>query len=473
MSRRDGKPVPTVIPGNTVAEKAVLGALMKDEAAFWRIVDTLRRDHFTLPLHQQIFGAISDICQEGKRLSMTLLMSRLPSSADDGTLMDLYLAMLVKNAEEVQSPLDYADQISEIASRRQLETLAMTVLRQVKAGDRPAIDVAGEAELQLMDVMHASAPKRPRKIGEVVRQTMSASTKANQSDFLPGLTWGLPSLDQLCGLILPGDLWFIIASQGDGKSALAMAPGMKAAGDGKPVLNVQMEMADEQLAARELAKAAGISAGIIREGAYDMFQAEKLEEAARALQAPEMYILDTPGITVRQLGAHCLAMKRSIGLALLIVDQLDKLKSPNRHRDRFERTAELTGDLKNLAKSVGIPVVCLAQRTRTSQRRDDPTPHIDDADAPTIERDGDGVLAVWREENWLRRQKPSGKDPHDIAEWQVKMDKARGRASAILLKQRGRQPFETVELCWDGPLTQFGELGEQKGIDFSKLRPAK
>lgn len=453
-----GRDLAPAVTANLYAERAVLGALMKGDSMYWSIAGTLRQDHFSVPLHQKIFGVVRDICEEGKRLSLTLMLSKLPPEDEQGTQMDLVLLGLVKNAEEVSTPLDFAEQISEAANMRRIDLIADSMKRAVKAGGMPAIDIAGEAELAILDVMHVSAPKRPRKLGESVKGTLAAAFRSKEDGFLPGINTGLPAIDEILGLMMPGDLGSIIGSQGDGKTALAMQIGMHAAKHHAPVLMVQLEMTEEQQAARELAKASGISVQEINEGAFDFEQADRLKDAEEALQQPAMYILDPEEITVRQLRAHAIAMQRSCGLGMLIIDQLDKIKAEGHHRDRFERMAQVTRDLKNLAKSLQIVVIVLAQRTRGSQRRDDPTPDVLDTDAPSLERDCDWILAVWQVLNWLRKQRPSKGDPHEIGDWQAKMMQAEGRADVINLKRRRGKAFEQRPLRWNGKLTMFEQF---------------
>lgn len=445
------------LPHNPAAERAVLGACLKSEQAFWQIADVLRADQFYAPLHQQIFSVVRDICTEG-RMSLALVAARLPHEDDDGASIPAYLAVLLKDAEDAGSPADFAQDIADAAARRRLIEVAAIIDKAVRAGEKGPMDIAADASTAILDVMQVASPKRPRRLGEVVSTTRGVAIMAHERDILPGLTMGLPSMDEIVGVVLGGDLMFLIGSQGDGKSALSMQIGMHAARS-RPVLLLQMEMTAEQVAARELAAASGISVGAIQEGAFDFAQRDAILAAEKALAAPDMMVLDESRVTVRQLRAHAIAMKRTMGLGLIIIDQLDKLKGEGRYKDRFERLAEITADLKVLAKDLNVPVLCLAQRTRGGQRRDDPTPQVLDADAPSIERDADIVLAVWRRETWLRANRPNDKAGGEAMDkWEADIRRFSGSAQVITLKHRRRKPFEERTLKWIGELTRFEEL---------------
>lgn len=447
---------------NIPAEKAVLGALLRAGSphAFFQVADMLKADMFSVPLHQLVFGAIRDICEEGKKPSRTLLVSRLPEEDESGQSVATFLAVLMKDADEVESALDFAPDVADMAARRRMIRIAEDLAKRARSFDENSTDIAAEAEAAVHEVVSSAAPRRPRRLSDVVSTVMRQARQAREADILPGFTTGLPSLDEILGLIRGDDMGVILGSQGDGKSSLATQIGMHVAMS-RPVLMFQLEMSDEAIATRELAAQAKISASEIEEGAMDVWQREQLLEAEQKLQQSEFYIYDEGEMTIRQMKAQALSMKRSQGLGMMIIDQLDKVKSDNKHRDKFERFSEVTRDVKNLAKSLRIPIILLAQRTRGAQRRDDPTPFINDADAPSIERDADWILAPWREENWLRQNRPNEKAGGDALEkWEQRLYRAKDVAKVICLKRRRGEAFEQRTFKWDGALTRFRELDQ-------------
>lgn len=443
---------------NIAAEKAVLGAVLRSEHAYWQVADLLTSAMFSSQVHQQIFGVVRDICEEGRKVSRTLIVSRLPEEDETGQSIPTYIAVLMKDADEVESPLDFAPDIAEMAARRRMVKMGEDLIKQARSFDHNPSDVAAETEAALHDVVHSAAPRRPRRLSTVVSGVIRQAKDARENDVLPGFTTGLPSLDEILGLIRPGDLGVILGSQGDGKSSLAAQIGMHVSMS-QPVLMFQMEMTDEDVGARELAAQAGITVGDIQEGALDIWQREKVLEAEQALNKSEFYVYDEAKQTVRQIKAHALSLKRTKGLGMVIIDQLDKIKSETRHRDRFERLAEVTSEVKDLAKFLRLPVILLAQRTRGSQKRDDPKPLINDADAPSIERDADWVIAPWRETNWLLQNPPDFRAGGDKKEeWEFRLARSKKEAKIICLKRRRGEAFEYRQFTWDGALTRFREL---------------
>ncbi|HSV24658.1 MAG TPA: DnaB-like helicase C-terminal domain-containing protein [Xanthobacteraceae bacterium] len=329
--------------------------------------------------------------------------------------------------------------------------------KEVRGGKRSPEEISAEAALTLQEIMTCASPIRPKKIGDIAGEVLRHASAAKSGEALHGLNTGIAALDAILGLMLGGDLGAIIASQGDGKTVLATQIGAHAAEAGRPVLFEQLEMSDEQMGARELAAASGIPVNHIHEGAFDAFQWEQIVEAERHLRTLPFHIIDTEETTVRQIESQALTMQRMGGLSLVIIDQLDKIKAVGKYRDRFERMAEITRDLKKMAKRLKVPVLVLAQRTRGAQRRDDATPHVLDADAPSLERDCDWILGLWQVSNWMRQNKPDSRKVSDYEDWNTKIRQLEGKAEIIILKRRRGRAFQQCELRFEGARMRFAE----------------
>ena len=439
-------------------EKLFLGCLMRSPHEIWRCRESITPDMFQGAVHRDIYEAMCRLADTGGRLSIPAILSHLPLEYDDlGPSSGIVMAMK-EGAEDAGSPLDYAPPLAEQSAKRKLKTLSEWIAKATKGDDKNPEDIAHEALARLQAIMSSAMPIRPVQIGEAASRLLANSMTRGNEDAVPGLNTGIGPLDEILGRILGGDLGFILASQSDGKSALAAQIGMHAAQSGRPVLFVQMEMSDEVMAARELAAMTGVTVNEIHEGALDVWQAEKIADAARELRGAPFNILDCDEITVAQLKARAVYMQKSGGLGLIIIDQLDKIKTETKARSEFDRLAEVTRDLKKMAKALRVPVVVLAQRTRGAQRRDDPTPDILDADARSIERDADWVIGLWRLENWLQRNRPEAGREEEVNNWEVRKAKAKDLAEIIVLKRRRGKAFQQRKLKWIGEIMRFEEL---------------
>jgi replicative DNA helicase len=440
-----------------INEKNFLGCLLRSPHEVWQINDIVSSDMFSTPSGRDIFSAIRDIAERGRQVTITALQALLPEEMGEAGPTVAILATLKENATDAGSATDYAPFIAENAASKRIAQLGQWMAKEVAGNKRPAEEIAADAALKLNEIMAVSSPIRPKHIGEIASAVARHANNAQMGEVVSGLNTGITSLDEILGLMLGSDLGAIIASQGDGKSALAAQIGIHAAAAGRPTLFFQFEMSDEQMAARELAALSGIAVNQIHEGAFDAFQWEQIVAAEKSLQATPFHIVDAEEMTVRQIKAQGLAMQRTVGLSLVIIDQLDKVKAEGKPRDRFERMAEITRDLKKTAKALKVPVIVLAQRTRGAQRRDDPTPDVLDADAPSLERDCDWIIGLWQRKNWLRRNKPDGRSAEDVAKWETEMFRCKDQAEVICLKRRRGKAFEQRTLKFRGATMRFEE----------------
>lgn len=441
-----------------INERNFLGCLLRSPHEFWNINDIVAPDHFTLGHHRDVYSAIRDVSEGGRQVSTTALLAHLPEEYDDVGPTIGILATLKENAIEAGSASDYAPFIAEQAATKRIDQLGEWMRKQIRAKNKTAEEIAGEAATHLQEIMATATPRRPVKLSDITHRVVTFSANAQQKDVLPGFTTGLTTLDEITGLLMGGDLIGVIGALGDGKSALLSQVG-KHVSKSKPVLACHNEMSEEQNGTRFVATESGLSVREVREGAYDFTGADAVKEAQVRLEKLQYHLYTDPRMTVRAIKTRALQMQRTIGLGAITIDGMKRLRTDTKHRDRWDRLEEITGDLKAMAIELNVPVMLAVQRTRSARRRDDPIPQLDDADAPTLETDSDLVLGVWREESWLMMNKPNPKAGGEAwDEWEGKIRRARGIGKIIGLKIRSGTPFEQREFGWDGRGTRFFDL---------------
>lgn len=441
------------------AERAFVGCLLRNPHEVMATA-MVTPQMLSEPHLQALHKAIGDLTEASRPVTLSSLLSVLPDEFEGHGPTAGIIAALKANAEDAGSAADYADVILEREALRRISEINEWVAQESKRGERDADIIAAEAARKLQAVMEITSPVQREKLGAAAARAAERSAKAGDDHrAVPGIPTGIPALDGICGRLY--GLSFIIASQGEGKSALAAQIAIHAAESGRPALIIQLEMSSEETAARELSARTGIPIAEIAEPQGDAFTTAQIAQAVRDLAALPIEIIDSEGLTVRQIGAQCKSMARVTGLAVVVIDQLDKIRAEGKYKDRFERLAEITADLKRLSKSMpDTTFVVLGQRTRGAQRRDDPAPQIDDADAPSIERDADVVIGLWLPGNWHRRQKPKRNVSEEMDKWEHEARRLEGKANAIVLKHRRRKAFEQCDLSFDGSRMRFSNFGE-------------
>jgi replicative DNA helicase len=466
------------LPHNIEAEQALLGALMVNNDVYDRIASVVDESHFFEPVHARIFEVAARRIQKNALASPVTLKAFLE---EDPGLQELggpaYLARLAGAAISIFAARDYAQQVRDLAVRRQLISIGEEI--SIKAA---LVDVESEPEEQIVE-----AEQRLYLLGEqgksdtgfqsflkAVTDAVNVANAAYQRDGgLAGLSTGLTDLDTKLGGLHPSDLLILAGRPSMGKTSLATNiafniaksyrkgtrhDGSEGAVNGGVVGFFSLEMSAEQLAARILSEAAEVPSEQIRKGDMTEDEFRRFVEAAKALEACPLYIDDTPALPISQLAARARRLKRQHGLDVLIVDYLQLVRPASAKDSRVNEVSEITQGLKAIAKELDVPVIALSQLSRQVESRDDKRPQLSDLrESGSIEQDADVVMFVFREEYYKEREKPGDHDVEAMMKWQEEMGQLHGRAEVIIGKQR-HGPIGSVDLAFEGRFTRFSNL---------------
>lgn len=485
------------VPANAYAEMALLGCIMFDNAAFERVPDRFRAEHFYEPFNQRLYAAISDLIGKGRAAEPAILMSRFSTDLAFQELGGLsYLADMVEKAPPFTMAKDFADEVYDLAIKRELQRIGHHIV-EASAADGPtlAMERVAEAEEMLFGLAeHDEGGKGLREFSGYVDEAVNLAAEAYGRDGgLSGLSTGLIDLDRLLGGLHPSDLVILAGRPSMGKSALAVniafdlakryafeqqPDGSRKTTAGGRVAFYSLEMSGGQLATRILAEASGVPSDRIRKGAIQAHEFGLIRDAADLLRNIPLHIDETGAIPISKLAARARRMKRRHGLDLVVVDylQLATAQSGNRDGNRVQEITTITTTLKALAKELNVPVLALSQLSRQVENREDKRPQLSDLrESGSIEQDADAVLFVYREAYYLGRAEPKEETAEHLA-WQEELDKVAHVAEVIIGKQR-HGPIGTVKLHFNSDLTKFGNLAREgrfdprtKPIDFSEPR---
>jgi len=465
-------------PHNVEAEQALLGAIMVNNEAFYRVSDFLIPEHFYEPIHREIYEIIAKVIRAGRTATPITLKTHLPDTLTADMSMSQYLARLAAEATTVINAGDYGQTVYDLAIRRNLiqigeEMVSTAYHSEVEETANKQIE---EAEKQLFDLAEKGRYDGGfQPFNEALKQAITMAGEAYSRDgTLSGTATGLSDLDKLMGGLQRSDLIILAARPAMGKTSLAtniafhvarnwkgdVTPdGHKKTVDGGQVGFFSLEMSAEQLATRILAEQAEISSSDIRRGNIHESQFSRLVDVSNLMATVPLYIDDTGGISVAQLAARARRLKRQKGLDLLIVDYLQLLSGSSKksNENRVQELTEITTTLKALAKELEVPIIALSQLSRQVENREDKHPQLSDLrESGSIEQDADVVLFVYREEYYLKNKEPK-LNTVEHQQWQEQMDQVLGKAEVIIGKQR-HGPTGTVQLSFEAQYTRFGNL---------------
>ncbi len=475
-------------PSNVVAEQALLGALLANNKAYERVSEFLVPEHFADPIHGRIFQAISRRIEAGQLADAVTLKAEF----EHGGVLDevggvAYLGQLLGAMVGIINAGEYGRAVYDAWLRRQLIDVGETVVNNA-FGAEPELDGTKQieaAEQALFDLASADGATGgfvsfERALTEAIE---GAERAFHRSGHVSGLTTGLRDLDSRTGGLHPSDLLVLAGRPGMGKTALATKIAFGAAraileearakgADVAPRAQVavfSLEMSAEQLATRLLSEDARISGDRIRRGDIGQKEFDNFVRVSREIAALPIQIDDTPAVTLSAMRTRCRRLKRTKGLALVVVDYLQLMRpsAGTRPENRVLEISQITQGLKAIAKELGVPVLALSQLSRAVESREDKRPQLSDLrESGTIEQDADAVMFIYRDEYYLAQKMPKemafdngDKFQAAIDKWQQDMERAHNKAELILAKQR-HGPTGRIDLFFEAEFTRFADLDQ-------------
>lgn len=435
-----------VPPQNIDAEQWVLGALFMDREALYKVSRSLRPEDFYLEGHRLIYKAFLELDEAGAAPDLITVTDRLRQQGNlekvGGATYVASLAGLVPTAANAEH---HARVVEEKSLLRSIISIANRVAGMGYEGGDEAERLIDEAERMLLELgsRRSSSGFTPmdRVLVEIFR---IIEDRFRNKGKINGVLTGFVDLDRLCCGLQPGDLIIVAGRPAMGKTSLGMTVAHQAALNNRvPTAVFSLEMSKAQLVQRMLCSEAMVDMQKVRSGNLSETDWNKMTEAAARLAGIPLYIDDSPGLSVRQVRAKARRLKAEKGLGLIVIDYLQLMQGAARSENRQQEIADISRSLKALAKDLEVPVIALAQLSRSVEQRDKKRPIMSDLrESGSLEQDADIVMFIYREEYY----KPD--------------TEKRGIAEIIVAKQRNG-PTGTVELAFLKEYTRFMNLARQ------------
>src|ERR671921_587171 len=436
------EPTYRAAPNNLDAEQALLGAILVNNDAYYRVSDFLEAVHFIEDLHRRIYEVATSLIKAGKVATPITMKTFLGDQDLGGITVSQYLARLAAEATTVINAEDYGRTIYDLAVRRNLINIGEEMVNvafdaPVETSPRDQIE---EAERRLYELAETGRYDGGfQRFSDALTAAIDMAAAAYKREgALSGVSTGLIDLDRSLGGLQPSDLIILAGRPAMGKTSLVtniafniaktyqaekQQDGTLKTVNGGIVGFFSLEMSAEQLATRIIAEQSGVPSYKIRRGDMREDDFYKITEAAREMQSIPFYIDQTGGISIAQLAARARRLKRQRGLDILIVDYLQLLSgSAKKGENRVQELTEITTGLKALAQELNVPILALSQLSRQVENREDKRPQLSDLrESGSIEQDADVVMFVYRESYYLGRAEPREGTPEHL-QWQEDMD---------------------------------------------------
>jgi replicative DNA helicase len=427
------------VPHNIEAEESVLGSLLIDPEALFRVAPFLRPDDFYIRKNGWVYESILDLHERREPVDFLTVCTELEAR---GQLEEIggaaYVTQLINTVPSAINVEAYGRIVEQTAIRRRLITAAGDIAQLAYQEAEEVGQVLDRAEQTLFGVSQRRLVRDITPIQEAVRSYYDRIEYLYDHRGEPlGVPTGFADLDRLLGGLQRSDLIILAARPGVGKTSLALSIARHAAGMDKHVAIFSLEMSAEQLVQRWVSAETGIDAQRLRLGHLQDDEWPLFIQATGVLSDLPVFIDDTPALSALQLRTKARRIHAEHGLNLVVVDYLQLMTGDTRTENRVQEVSYISRMLKALARELDVPVLSLSQLSRAVEQRSDKRPVLSDLrESGSLEQDADVVMFIYREELY----KPETEKQH-IAE--------------ILISKHRHGPTGAIQLFFRQQLAQF------------------
>ena len=437
-------------PHDIEAEQAVIGSMLTDKDAVMLAIEKLKEESFYRDDNRAIFVAIVNLYARSEPIDLITVKDELTSMGQFEKIGGLeYLAILPDKVPTTANVEKYIKIVEEKGYLRNLIKTANEIIELGYDQTENVEDIMERAEKKIFDIMQKKNQKGYSAIKDVLIESFTKLEELyNQKKRITGVPTGFIELDYKTAGLHGSDLILLAARPAMGKTAFALNIAANAAIKSKvPVAIFNLEMSSEQLVNRILCIESMVDSNKIRTGKLEEEDWVKLAETVGPLSEAQIFIDDTPGISITEIRTKCrkLKMEKDIGLIIIDYIQLIQKSQGSRSASREQEISEISRSLKILAKELNVPVIALSQLSRAVEQRPDHRPMLSDLrESGSIEQDADIVMFLYRDDYY-------NKDSED-----------KDLTEVIIAKHRGGSNG-TIKLLWMGQYTKFANLAQGYG----------
>ncbi|MBK9063179.1 MAG: replicative DNA helicase [Acidobacteria bacterium] len=431
------------LPSRPDAERSLLGAVLIDGALLSRVMEFLAPDDFAAEPHRVIYEAALALADRREGIDLVMVQGELEKTGRlERAGGPAYLSSLVDVVPDVENVEGYARLVREASLRRLVILQSRRAIREaVSAPD--AETVLENAQRELVEIAKGSIRGGFVKLSRIAEKNEEEIQNLHgRGGMLTGLPSGFTRLNALTQGLQKTDLIVVAARPGMGKTAFALNIAATLTIREKHVVGFfSLEMSAQQLGFRIQCSEARVNLQRLREGRLSKEEKKALFFSTQQMREANLFVDDTPAITLLEMRARALQLKQRHGLHALFVDYLQIMGTRGKVENRTQEVSAFSRGLKALAKELDVPVIALSQLSRrTEQRGAEKEPVLSDLrESGAIEQDADVVLFLSR------------------PEYYDKDTEQKNICDVIIAKQRNG-PTDRFTLGWSGEYTRFSDL---------------
>jgi len=429
------------LPYDFLAEKAIIGSIIKKNETFDKANQIIKPVDFYDSRTQRIYKSIVTMFEKDIKVDEVSLLSQL---RNENILQEVggeeFITEITLSSFYTPNIDTYAKTVKEKALLRSLIGASEDIMDLSYRQNEDVSSILSMAETKIFDISQNKLNEGLIKVGDTLDETVQVINELSLNDGnITGVTTGLETIDIKLSGLQPSQLILLAARPAMGKTALGLTMAWNAAKEGKSVAFFSLEMSTLQLNYRLLSMVSMIDLEQVMNGRIKDDEWELLFTATKQIAAKDLYVDETPGITLSEMRSKLKRLKAEVGVDLVVIDYLQLMQADGYQENRQNEIASISRGLKTLSKELNCPILSLAQLSREADKRADHKPILSDLrESGAIEQDADVVMLLYREDYYDEEDNPN------IAK--VIVAKHRNGATGIL------------DLFFNKPCTTFRDL---------------
>ncbi len=430
------------IPHSIEAEQCIIGCVLIDPASINEIADKLSPSHFYIDKYAKIYETMLNMFLTNKSIDFVTVLEAVKAQGiydeQEGKRVLYEMTQLVPSTKNIT---EYSKIIIEKSSLRRLIEACADISELCYSQSSETTDILDMAESRIYEIMQSRTNTSLTHIKSAIIDSFDKINKiANDKDAFIGLQTRYTDIDYMLSGLGKSDLILIAARPGVGKTSFALniAQNIALQKPKKTIAVFSLEMSNDQLANRMLSAQSGINNMKFRNGELSDDDWVNLAQASVVLSDTDVYFDDTAGITVAQMKAKLRRLKK---LDLIIIDYLQLMSGGGRYENRTTEVGAISRSLKIMAKEFNVPVICLSQLNRETEKTKQKPQLSNLRESGSIEQDADAIMFLWKEDDGEQNQ--GGIQV-------VKCDVAKNRHG----------PVGSVDLAWNPDITRFTNIAK-------------
>lgn len=429
------------LPYDFLAEKAIIGSILKRNETFDKVNQIIKPVDFYDSRTQRIYKSIITMVEKDIKIDEVSLLSQL---RNENILQEVggeeFITEITLSSFYTPNIDTYAKTVKEKSLLRSLIGASEDIMDVSYRQNDDVSSILSMAESKIFDISQSKLNEGLVKVGDTLDETVQVINELSLNDGdITGVTTGLETIDLKLSGLQPSQLILLAARPAMGKTALGLTMAWNAARDGKSVAFFSLEMSVLQLNYRLLSMVSMIDLEQVMNGRIKDDEWELLFRATKEIADKDLYVDETPGITLSEMRSKLKRLKAEVGVDLVVIDYLQLMQADSRQENRQNEIASISRGLKTLSKELNCPILSLAQLSREADKRADHKPILSDLrESGAIEQDADVVMLLYREDYYDEEDNPN-------------------IAKVIVAKHRNGATG-TLDLFFNKPCTTFRDL---------------